>query len=170
MTRPIALGLAPHLRRREPAAVRFWRHVHKADGDGCWEWTGGLAKGYGSFCDDRQRMVTASRFSYELAYGPIPKGEGYHGICVCHRCDNRKCVRPEHLFLGTNADNMLDKARKGRGVNPQALKTHCKWGHEFTPENTYNNHGGRMCRQCCIDRNARSARLKREAREKENAA
>lgn len=55
-----------------------------------------------------------ARFAWELSYGPIPKGTGYHGTTVCHRCDNKLCVNPAHLFLGTQLDNIRDMVRKGR--------------------------------------------------------
>jgi hypothetical protein len=64
-------------------------------------------------------MVAAHRFSYELHNGPIPQGPGWHGYCVLHRCDNPGCVRPDHLFIGTNADNVQDMDNKGRRVNAQ---------------------------------------------------
>lgn len=92
---------------------RFWRKVQK--GDGCWLWTGHVdAKGYGRFQVAPRQPVTASRFAYELTHGPIPQGEGYHGLCVMHVCDNPQCVRPDHLRLGTQKDNIRDAARKGR--------------------------------------------------------
>jgi HNH endonuclease len=77
--------------------------------DGCWEWKGTLhSKGYGqgSFNDS---PYLAHRLSYELYVGPIP-----YKHFVCHHCDNRKCVKPSHLFTGTNKDNMLDMRLKGR--------------------------------------------------------
>lgn len=90
----------------------FWTHVDKT-GD-CWEWTARKdAKGYGTF----GRCGKAHRFAWEAINGPIPKAEGIHRIGVLHKCDNPACVRPDHLFLGTQKDNMVDCASKGRMNN-----------------------------------------------------
>lgn len=124
---------------------RFWGRVNR--GDGCWEFRGGRTKkGYALFGHSARR-VYAHRFSYELSTGsPIPEG-----MLVCHKCDNPPCVRPDHLFVGTAGDNARDAVAKGRMhiPRPPARKTHCKRGHEFTPENTYEyGMGGRVCRAC----------------------
>lgn len=68
--------------------------------------------GYGRVWVD-QKWQGAHRVAYEEFYGPIPAG-----MCVLHRCDNRPCVNPEHLFLGTFADNNQDRAKKGRSFHP----------------------------------------------------
>jgi hypothetical protein len=95
-----------------PPEIRFWRYVVKRDGDACWEWIGAInANGYGRFrvSMNPDRKEWAHRYAYELAHGPLNPGE-----CALHRCDNRICVRGDHLFKGTRADNAADRDAKGR--------------------------------------------------------
>jgi HNH endonuclease len=91
----------------------FWSHVDKS-GE-CWKWTGSiLESGYGQFRPGSSCLKTkrwrAHRYSWVLFHGPIPDG-----LKVLHKCDNRKCVNPDHLFLGTDLDNVRDCISKGRG-------------------------------------------------------
>ncbi len=88
-------------------AERFWAKVKRPE-TGCWTWTGVKSNGYGRM-KIRRRFYVAHRISYELNVGPIPAG-----LFVCHHCDNPPCVRPDHLFLGTNSDNQRDSVAKGR--------------------------------------------------------
>lgn len=96
-------------RSREEAISQFWSYVSK--GDGCWLWTSALdAHGYGMYrLEAGKSMRRAHRLAWEIINGPIPAE-----LVVCHRCDNPPCVRPDHLFLGTQRDNMHDCVTKGR--------------------------------------------------------
>lgn len=95
--------------KAELLEVRFWRHVKKTVS--CWIWTSTkLPTGYGTIKADRSREnLYAHRVSWKLHFGPIPDG-----LFVLHKCDNTSCIRPDHLFLGNNADNMRDCSNKGR--------------------------------------------------------
>lgn len=98
---------------RPDLATRFWAKVNK---DGpihpivgqCWEWIGSYRNGYGQIANAGKNLRT-NRVGYELQVGPIPDGK-----CVCHHCDNPRCIRGEHFFLGTNQENTADRQAKGR--------------------------------------------------------
>lgn len=96
---------------------KLWDRVKVAGNDSgaCWEWQGAqLRHGYGSVGRINGQSWQAHRLSWVLAHGPIPPG-----LCVCHHCDNPRCVRPAHLFLGTRKDNNDDKEQKGRANHPR---------------------------------------------------
>lgn len=93
---------------------RFWSKVNIKGPYDCWDWTGSLyggSGGYGGFKLAAYTKKRAHRVAYEIANGPIPDG-----MFVCHSCDRPACCNPKHLWLGTAAENNLDRTLKGRTV------------------------------------------------------
>lgn len=94
--------------------ARFEAKFVPEPNSGCWIWTGCMEGcGYGIFVEmvaGARKLRKAHRVSWEIFNGPIPVG-----ACILHKCDNRLCVNPSHLFIGDRADNMRDMAAKGRG-------------------------------------------------------
>ena len=100
--------------------ARFCKHFLPDASGKCWTWTGHATDGYGRMRVSG-KMAGAHRLAYELFVGPVP--DGMH---VLHSCDNRRCVNPAHLRVGTHADNMNDKRLRGRAAgerNPKAKLT-----------------------------------------------
>lgn len=90
---------------------KFWDHVDCQGEDECWCWTASrLPSGYGRVRFEK-KSTYAHRVAWILTHGPIPEG-----MVVCHHCDNPPCCNPKHLFVGTQADNVHDRDRKGRGI------------------------------------------------------
>jgi hypothetical protein len=132
------------LKQKTNPVVRFFNNVKKQK-SGCWEWLGAPnSKGYGSFTEITNKKWLAHRYSYFL------KNKNHDtSLFVLHKCDNPKCVNPDHLFLGTQTDNMRDCVAKGRLNSFNGRKKECKNGHKFNEKNTYfDKLGMRHCRQC----------------------
>jgi hypothetical protein len=120
-------------------------------GAGCWEWQAQRdRKGYGRLSVGG-RKVFAHRFAYELFVGPAGN------LLVCHRCDNPRCVRPDHLFVGTHAENMADMRAKGRPGPRRPSPTLCRAGHDdWVIRHPKNRKFSRECRTCARERKRRS--------------
>jgi hypothetical protein len=145
--------------RQNTPLERLYAKTHQTES--CWLWTGRRERdGYGRIMIG-SRKHRPHRLSWELHCGSIPDG-----LRVCHKCDVRLCVRPDHLFLGTASDNAMDAAKKGRLSNGARNVTSCPSGHPYSPENTYieptrvvRSDGSirqstrRVCRQCRNRRN-----------------
>jgi hypothetical protein len=123
---------------------RFFEKVEQpANGSACWVWTAArCSSGYGNF-HFGGRVVQAHRVALALFRGVDAGGQ-----CVCHRCDNPRCVNPDHLFVGTHQDNADDKMRKGR--HTWANKSHCTRGHPLSGDNLRiaRHSGARVCKEC----------------------
>ena len=95
---------------------RFWSKINISNKNDCWNWNAGCFKnGYGEF-EYKGKPIYAHRMSWILTFGEIPQD-----LFVCHKCDNRFCVNPDHLFLGTQQDNVNDMIQKGR-INHELLR------------------------------------------------
>lgn len=142
------------------AGLRKWPLVEVKE-NGCWECNGALWEGYKTLTVEG-KTVRLHRFFYEKLVGEVQGG-----LVLDHLCRNRACCNPFHLEQVTDKENIL----RGKGIAAQnSIKTHCKRGHEFTPENTYIKNGrlggrvgGRTCRACSKVRGAK----RREKRRRE---
>lgn len=141
-----------------PLIVRFWRHIEIDVQTQCWNWTGKLINsGYGLFgvgTKKENKFKTSHRWSYEYFRGSIIKP-----FTVDHLCHNRICCNPFHLEVVSQKENV----RRGEGIlSINYRKTRCKWGHEFTSENTRIIKLGRKCKECEREANRKAYRRRKE--------
>jgi hypothetical protein len=165
-------GWRTHAQRQKSLAERFWEKVDKSAD--CWLWMGARnSRGYGVI-QVAGHAIYAHRLVLELAGRPLASG-----MFACHTCDNPPCVRPDHLFAGTNSENILDAGAKGRlptehgptwranlsaslrkmrAAHPIPLRDTCRRGHPLTGDNvalSWDRRRGREHRRCRECDNAR---------------
>ena len=136
--------MQPNQSKFQITRERFYNRFFEND-NGCWIWIGAKQHSYGKM-RFMMKDVRAHRASWMIHFGEIPEG-----MSVLHRCDTPLCVNPNHLFLGTQQENMADKVAKGRIGNTalhNRIKTHCPQGHELSGDNLYTHKNGRYCRAC----------------------
>lgn len=138
-------------RTEQRGAVKAWRPAAERFREGydivgeCWIWRGAKSsKGYAYFRDDSGKKVSVHRFAYKRLVGPIPIG-----LVIDHLCKNPGCCNPAHLEAVTNRENVM----RGSIGQIQKTVTHCKRGHEYSPENVWiEPNGGRRCKACARER------------------
>jgi len=155
---------------------KFWSKVDRREPDACWEWRGARSeKGYGYY--DGLRRFGAPRRTHRIAWELANNRHVPQGLIVCHHCDNPPCVNPDHLFVGTPADNMRDMCAKGRHKSaamlrakaalppkPRIPRVHAEYcikcGHHRTDDYMKPN---RRCRVCMKAKDARRRAARKAA-------
>ena len=126
--------------------MNFMKRIKINDSNNCWEWIAHKSyQGYGRF---KGAKSTGNILTHRISW-VFHKGELSEKDCVLHKCDNPSCVNPDHLFVGSKADNNKDRALKKRSGLRWKNKEYCKRNHLLSPENIkIRKNGSRTCRLC----------------------